>query len=113
MVLGSSGKYGSYNKFIMEAVPSSSLEAKSSFMLVDLSNKIIDIQSAYAEKSKLTVKQSKEAVVKITGALTLLSAYLFNFFYRVVFFLSIYIYFNRFKFFFLNFFFFYFFAEKF
>ena len=72
MTLGYEGKYGNYNKFILEEVDIQT--AKNAYLLSDLSRKIISIQEKYAVKYRKSHKKRKEEVVKITGLVLLITS---------------------------------------
>ena len=69
MTLGYEGKYGSYNKFILEAVDSKT--AQNSYLLSDLSRKVRFTQETYARKHQKSIKKIQEEVSKITGEMSM------------------------------------------
>lgn len=67
MVSGSPGQYAQYNSkaFVMEKV--SSEIVRSSYMLLDLSNQIMGVQSEYIKSNQKTPKQRASSALKVTG----------------------------------------------
>ena len=67
MVTGTTGQYSQYNSkaFIMEKV--SSEIVRNSYLLIDLSRQIIEIQSAHSQEHQKTLKERKSAAVGVTG----------------------------------------------
>ena len=65
MTLGYEGKYGSYNRFVLEEADSKTVT--NSYLLSDLSRKVRFTQEAYARKHQKSIKKIQEEVAKITG----------------------------------------------
>ena len=67
MVSGNAGQYSQYNSkaFIMEKI--SPEIVRSSYMLLDLSNQIMNIQSDYIKSNQLSPKERKSAALGVTG----------------------------------------------
>ena len=65
MTLGYEGKYGSYNRFVLEEADSKTVT--NSYLLSDLSRKVRFTQETYARKHQKSIKKIQEEVAKITG----------------------------------------------
>lgn len=67
MISGNPGEYSQYNSkaFIMEKV--SPEVVRSSYMLLDLSRQIVDIQSEYSQKFRKSPKDRKSSALEVTG----------------------------------------------
>jgi hypothetical protein len=67
MVSGNPGQYSQYNSkaLIMEKVPRELV--RSSYTLLDLSHKIIEIQSDYAQQFQRTSQEQKSSALDVTG----------------------------------------------
>ena len=67
MVSGSPGEYSQYNSkaFVMEKV--SSEIVRSSYMLLDLSNQIINVQADYIKSNQKSPQQRASSTLKVTG----------------------------------------------
>jgi len=65
MVKGYAGKYGTYNKFIVQEVPKEVVATAQE--LIDLSKKITEIQKSYMESHQSSLQARKAAVNMVTG----------------------------------------------